>query len=142
MRLILFCIFFTIILQQSSFSQEIAGKIISSEEAENLFGPSEKTYKMKVSVIKIFAASSDYLYFNFTGAGPVITSQGKKLLYPADYQLKGDEIFYVYSTSLITELINNQETEYLLIEKRRDVLTITNGTSTLEYAMLCPPHCY
>jgi hypothetical protein len=142
MRKFTFTILCVFIFQVLIFSQEISGKIISSDEALNLFGEAEKSYKIEASLLKSFIESSEYLYFNFNSSKPVITTRNKEVLYPSGIHLNGQEVFHVYSSSIVNELLNLTEDKFVIIEKRKNVLTISSGSYTLEYALLCPPYCF
>jgi hypothetical protein len=133
--------FFFILFLQNSFPQEGPGKIISSKEADNLFGIPEQSYKISSSVLKVLAASNKYLYISFNSDEPVISNHGKESLFPIELPLQGDEIFHIYSSSLVKDLISLENSEFLLIEKRGEIVSLSGDNYTLEYSVLCPPIC-
>jgi hypothetical protein len=141
MRLI-FVFWLICMVSQPVSAQGISGEIINSREADELFGAPEKSFKIEISHFEKSAESSDYIYFNFDGEFPIVTNQKKEVIFSEEYRQTGDEVFQVYSSSILQELINKSQSDFLLIEKRKNVLTITGGSYTLEYGMLCPPNCY
>jgi hypothetical protein len=142
MRILIPFLFFIFILPELTFSQNISGKIITAEEADSLFGTPDKILKFESSALRKFAESSGYLYFNFSGTDLLIVNNKKEPLYPAEHKLQGNEIFTIYSSSVVKDLLSQGEYEYVEIQFRKDVLTISNGNYILEYGMLCPPYCY
>jgi hypothetical protein len=142
LRILIPFLFFICLLPECAFSQNISGKIITALEADSLFGTPDKIIKIETTVLRNFTRSSDYLYFNFSGTDLLIFNNKKEPLYPAEHILQGNEVFTIYSSSVVTELLSRGESEYAEIQLRKDVLTISSGSHTLEYGMLCPPYCY
>ena len=128
-------------LSPLAFSQVTAGKIIDSAEAENLFGKAEYGIQFAPALLKDYLQSSSYLFFSLNSKILFISNERKEILYPPHGVLKGDEVFHVYSSEVINELINKNSGSSVIIEKRKNVLTLTNGNFTLEFGYLCPPYC-
>ena len=47
----------------------------------------------------------------------------------------------MYSVTIVQQLLSDGNNPLTYVEKRQEVLTITNGIFTLEYSLLCPPCC-
>lgn len=136
--LLIFCF---LLIPQYSFSQAVAGKIITSSEADSLFGKPNYSIEFSTSQLSEYGKHSRYLFISISDRKILITGEDRKVLYPQNYVLAGSEIFHVYSTPVISELINNSPGKPLYIEVRKDVLTLTCGDFTLEFGFLCPPYC-
>ena len=71
-----------------------------------------------------------------------ILDDNRNVLTPIGVHVSNAEVFSVYSLSVIQQLISDGGSSVTFVEKRENVLTITNGNYTLEYAYLCPPFCW
>jgi hypothetical protein len=71
----------------------------------------------------------------------IILDNKRKILYPAGVQIASQEVFTVYSITMINELLSNVSTTPVRIEQRRDVLSISYGQMTMEVGTPCPPIC-
>jgi len=118
------------------------GKILNKEEANKLFGAVLVSKEIPSSTLKsLVNQSSKVIMFNFIQNDVYILGDNRKVLLPVGFSVSSSEVFHVYSTSIIQELLNNGNTPVTYIEQRKEVLTITNGDFTLEYSWICPPYC-
>jgi len=118
------------------------GKIISKEEANKLFGPVLVSKEIPSSTLKsLISQSAKVIMFNIMNNDVYILGDSRKVLLPAGLTINSSEVFHVYSTSIVHELLSNGSGPMTYIEKREKVLTITNGNFTLEYSIICPPFC-
>ncbi len=124
------------------------GKIFSVEEANALFGEvkSSKTIntkflrnvlnkskhyvrmKMKRNMMTIFEDTFDVESFNRKHKITAITVD--------------DSPEHIFSKETIKELIDLGGSDVTIIQDRGEVLTVTNGAYTLEFAVGCPPFCW
>jgi hypothetical protein len=140
MKKLLFAFFVAALMSINVFSQ---GKIISKEEANKLFGEVLVSKEIPTSALKALVnQSTKVVMFNFIKNDVYILGDNRKVLLPAGLSVSSSEVFHVYSTSIIQELLNNGNTPVTYIEQRKEVLTITNGDLTLEYSIICPPVCF
>ena len=51
------------------------------------------------------------------------------------------QVFHRFSKSIVKELLSLGKEEISYVEKRAEVLSITNGEFTLEMSDPCPPNC-
>lgn len=122
------------------FSQ---GKIISKTEADNLFGQVLITKQIPTENLKTFTNQSfNVLMINIINNDLYILDNNRNVLTPIGVHVSNAEVFSVYSLSVIQQLISDGGSSVTFVEKRKEVLTITNGNYTLEYSMLCPPFCF
>src|SRR4030042_4457518 len=133
MRKIIFLSFLFLSLGTLINAQTVAGKIISGIEAEQLFGKPEYSTEMSSSRLADYVRSSSMLFLYMTQEILVITNEKKEILFPEGYTLTGKELFHVYSSSVVNELLKKNSGDTIFIEMRKNVLTITNGDSTMEF---------
>lgn len=118
------------------------GKLFSKNEADKLFGEVLESYSFnKTELLKIITKSDSTVMFNFLNGSPVILGDHRKLLYPDTLVVSKEEKFYLYSKSIVEKLISLYDYEEIYIEQRENNLTLTNGNTTLEESMICPPFC-
>lgn len=123
------------------FPQTGPGKIITSAEADDLFGKPAVAVKLSTGLLNNFLASSSYLFFSFEDDRIIISNERKEILYPRGTSAKGNEIYHVFNSSVVAELLSRNPGEAVMIESRGSALTITNGGFTMEFGYLCPPYC-
>ncbi|MFC2103567.1 hypothetical protein ACFLSS_03975, partial [Bacteroidota bacterium] len=61
--------------------------------------------------------------------------------YPAGQSVGDAEVFTMFSKSVIKKLISDGGESTIYIEQRSEVLTVTNGSYTMESGVVCPPIC-
>ena len=139
MKKLLFAFSVVALMSINVYSQ---GKILNKEEANKLFGAVLVSKEMPTSTLKsLVDQSSKVVMFNFIKNDVYILGDNRKVLLPAGFSVSSSEVFHVYSTSIVQELLDNGNTPVTYIEQRKEVLTITNGDLTLEYSIICPPIC-
>lgn len=131
---------FTFILQSSGLSQ---GKLFTKEAADKEFGPVLKSIEIPVSTLSnLTTLTTNHLMFKIKNNQVIVLGKDRRVLYPSSTtQVNSDEVFTVFSLSVINELLSNGTGSSVIIEQRRDVLSITYGNMTLEYGVQCPPFC-
>ena len=136
-------LFFTVlVVTLISFYACPQGKILSKEEANKLFGTVLVSKEMPSSTLMSLAnKSTKVIMFNVIDNNIYIMDKNRKVLLPEGFAVSSSQEFHVFSTSIVHELLSNGNNPVTYIEKRKDVLTITNGNYTLEFAILCPPFC-
>lgn len=118
------------------------GKLFSKSEADKLYGKVLVSYSFNITeLIKIITMTDSTVMFNFLNDSPVILGDQRKLLYPDTLIVSEEEKFYLYSKSIVEKLISLYEYNEIYIEQREYSLTLTNGNTTLEESMICPPFC-
>jgi hypothetical protein len=118
------------------------GKIISAEEANKLFGPVENSISIKASeLFELIGNTTKSVMFNIIDNKIYILGDGRKVLYPAEAVVNPKVVFHHYSKEMVLEIINCNAEGELAVEQRKEVFTITNGASTLEWSTDCPPNC-
>lgn len=136
-----FQLFFVFILYSSIHAQTY-GKLYTKSEADNLYGPVLSSVTINTSDLNlIIEKANNYIMFNILNGKLVILGEGRHLLSPENIQVDEKAVFKMYSISLVKELLSKGQDKTTTIENRKNVLSITNGEYTLEYAADCPPNC-
>ena len=132
-------LFIFAVLSVQLFSQ---GKILSKENADQLFGTVLVSVEIPTSNLKMYTNQSlNVIMFKIMNNDLYILDNNRKVLLPDGYVVKSTEVFSLYSIEIVQQLLNDGNSSITYVEKRKDVLTITNGYFTLEYSVLCPPIC-
>lgn len=132
-------LFILVLLSVQLFPQ---GKILTKENANQLFGLVLVSREIPTETLKNFTNQSvNVIMFKLMNNDLYILDNHRNALLPLGVTINSTEVFYVYSTTIIQQLLADGNTPFTYVEKRKDVLTITNGEFTLEYAGLCPPYC-
>lgn len=136
-----FCLFFILLLSQTNTAQTI-GKIFSAEEADELFGKVLTSVNIEASTLQdLVEKTENVLMFGIFDSELVIAGEGRKVLYPEDYQLNDEDVMHVWTIDIITDLLDKGKQDVSTVEIRSEVMTITNGLYTLEISGWCPPIC-
>ncbi len=118
------------------------GMIISKENADELFGQVIVSIQIPSTELNTFATqSSDVLMFNILNNELYILDNKRNTLKPLGVTVNSTETFSVYSVEIVKKLLTDGNSTITYIEKRNEVLTMTNGIFTLEYSSFCPPYC-
>jgi hypothetical protein len=132
-------ILFTFICYSSATAQ---GQLFTKEDANQRFGPVLKSIDLPVSAFTgLTNQTSNHLMFRIQGNQPIVLDGKRNVLYPAGTVVNPQEVFTVYNISVINELLSNNSGEFISIEQRKDVLSISFGEMTMEVGTLCPPFC-
>lgn len=130
------------ILTVSGINIYSQGKIINKEEADRLFGPVISKKEIQTEKLKMLIhRSSEVVMFKILNDELYVLDNKRNALLPIGVTVSNAEEFSIYSISIVDKLFAEGNSVSTHIEKRKDVLTMTNGNYTLEYALLCPPFC-
>ena len=127
------------------------GKIFTTEDANNLFG--NVIYSVKIDadlLINLLNKTEKNIMFGLINKNLIILGDNRKLIYPEKAQYKESDVFTVYSTDVVKELLSDtilrkqydNEHETVQVEQRREVLSVSTDTQTLETGSKCPPSCF
>ena len=121
----------------------VVGKIISKTDADQLFGPVLQSVSISSAELQNLAQKTpDHILFNFINGQLVILNGTRATaLYGSTASVSPSTTFHLYSTSQLLQLIKLGQSATTNVELRKNVLSITNGSETLEYATICPPNC-
>ena len=118
------------------------GIIYTTEEAEKQFGSVQSSEEISSTELKSFLTqTTKYLMFKIIEDALYILGDGRSVLYPSESYIDPEEVFAVYSKSIVNELMKTGGEETNAVENRNGLITITNGEYTLDSANWCPPIC-
>lgn len=118
------------------------GKILTKENADQLFGPVIVSKEIPTETLKMYTNQSvNVIMFKLMNNDIYILDNNRNALLPLGVTINSTEVFSMYSVTIVQQLLSNGNSPFTTVEKRKDVLTITNGMFTLEYSLLCPPFC-
>jgi len=88
--------------------------------------------------------------FGLINKNLIILGDNRRLIYPEKAEYKESDVFTVYSTDVVKELLSDtilrkqydNEHETVQVEQRREVLSVSTDTQTLETGSKCPPSCF
>lgn len=141
MEKIKFLLVLSLIISSISFSQEI-GKIISLNEAEEIFGKVLEEQSISVDVLKnVLNNTIKCVMFNINNSDLTILGDNRMLLYSTNTFIENNDVFHLFSKSKCEELLRLGENKICLFQKREKAFTIENGQYILEYSIPCPPKC-
>lgn len=140
----LFLVFFLALGCKVSVAQTVAGKVFLKEEADKLFGPVLQSVTMTSAQFQsILKQSGNFLKLRFDGPDLSILSNERRVLFQTGSlrTFAATEQLKVYSASVIKELLSKGQSATITIERRENVMSVTNGNYTMEEAACCPPDC-
>jgi hypothetical protein len=126
------------------------GKIYTPEDANKLFGNVIFSVDINTTALSSLLEKTDkYIMFGLINKQLIIVDNKRHLLYPDKAEYKDTDVFTVFSTDVIMKLLtgktlnkdSNGGAENISIEQRREVLSISTVSQTLETGSKCPPYC-
>ncbi len=126
----------------SCSSTQQAGKIYTNTEAYQQFGVVITSGEIPAEKVKeLLTKTENTIMFGIVNKTPIILDNNRKLLYPEKADYKDTDVFTAYSISIIKELFAKSNEKKLIIEQRREVLSVSLGNYTLKTGLKCPPFC-
>jgi hypothetical protein len=118
------------------------GEILTKENADQLFGPVLVSKEIQTEILKMYTnQSANVIMFKLMNNDLYILDNNRNALLPLGVTINSTEVFSMYSVAIVQQLLSDGNNPFTYVEKRNDVLTITNGEFTLEYSLSCPPIC-
>jgi len=134
-------VLFLMMISEFSYGQTY-GKLFLKADAEQYYGTVAKSFQFSTKEIFSFLKQTDkVLMFNITDNKLFILGDGMKSIYPDSVVVSKKEVYRVFNTSIIRELISKGKSKTINFEKRNSVLTISDGEYLLELSGFCPPIC-
>lgn len=121
---------------------QVHGELFTKEQADAEFGPVIKSIEIPVNILnQVVTQTNDRLMFKIMDDQLIILDSNRNTLYPAGRIVNSQEVFSMFSISLIKDMLSQGSGASVFIEQRMEVLSITYGLMTLEIATPCPPIC-
>jgi hypothetical protein len=126
------------------------GKIYAPEEANKLFG--NVIYYVNINsntLSELLNKTDKSIMFGLIDRQLIILDNHRNIIFPENTEFKETDVFTVYSTNVVMELLSGKalnkqidgESDSVSIEQRREVLSVSTETNTLESGLKCPPLC-
>ena len=121
----------------------VVGKLYSKAEATQIYGNVTQSISINSQLLKKIAdKAGKYIMFYYKNGTLKIFNEKRIELYPTEGGvIDTKEPLRYFSVSKIAELLTSGNSDICTVELRQDVLTITSGMGTLEFAQYCPPFC-
>ena len=125
----------------------VVGKFYTKQEANITFGKVKTSISIKISdLTKALESVKDYVLFTIKNNQVIVRDQKRNSTGYENVKISKNEMLYIFSKSLVLQLLQNSTADALnggavLVELRDGVLSLTNGETTLEMSMFCPPIC-
>ena len=126
-----------------SYPQNIVGKIYSNSEANTIYGSVLNSVPISsIQLYNLTIKTKNYLMFRIFNKNLTILGDNRIVLYPENTVINPQDVFRFFSISLIQKIIKDGNGSMTFIELRNNgIITITNGSYTMEVSAECPPFC-
>lgn len=142
---------FILLIQAVLFSltnAQIAGKLFTKSEADQLFGNVIESVELDLNTAKnLMNLTSKDLLFKIQNNQLIVLDGNRNVIYPENFRMSVNEndVYKRCSISVYSELLNQKlglrSNETVKFEQRSEVFSITYGETTLEQLVTCPPIC-
>jgi len=140
-RLLIVLSVFVFVLNINCFGQ-VYGKLFTRAAANEKFGSVIDSVELSVKNFqKLLNQTDNYAMFKIVNDTIIILDQNRQVLYPEGLKITAEEVFTMYSKSVIEDLISIGDSKSVFFEQRSKVLSVTIGHVTMEVGGLCPPIC-
>jgi len=130
-----------VILNFQAFGQSY-GIIIEKSEADELFGIVLHENRITIAEMEsILSKTENFIMFYQNEEEIIIKGDGGKIIYSNTSEKSDDLIFSNFSKNLLSELLLSANEDYISLESRINVFSISTSRFTLEFSMPCPPDC-
>ena len=121
----------------------VVGKKFTKAEANVLFGKVIGSVQLSRKDLQTACANAkDYVLFKVKNSRAYLLNEKRtSLLADQKIELAPTETTYAFSTSVVEDFLASSTAETLSVEVRAEVLTVSDGLSTLEFSSVCPPYC-
>ena len=118
------------------------GEIFSAESANQNFGPVQNSIQLPVSIIKpLLSITGTSIMFKIINNQVVILDSHRNVIYPQAHTINPDEVFTLYTTSVLKDLLDQGSESNIEIQERTSVLSVGYSDRVLESGTNCPPNC-
>ena len=117
------------------------GKLFTEAEANELFGPVLEQVEITPAELRAsINHQGDYTLFNIIDGELVISNESRTVVTVSN-KIDDRTPMYVYSNSMIDELLAKGEGNKVQVRLHAQVLSIAFGPIILEMGPVCPPFC-
>jgi hypothetical protein len=134
--LLIFC------LSSSSTFSQTYGEIFTNTEANQKFGRVLISVALPTSSLQgLLNRTNNFIMFKIIDGEVFVLDKNRNVLYPEGKTFNSQEVFTMFSISVMNELLNLGNKDIVLVEQRSSVLSVSNGGFTLEVGVFCPTFC-
>ena len=118
------------------------GEIFTNKEANQKFGRVLKSVTLPTSsLLGLLNRTNNFIMFKIIEGEVIVLDKNRNVLYPEGKTINSQEVFTMYSVSVMNELLSLGSNAKVFVEQRSTVLSISYGGYTLEFGTICPPFC-
>jgi hypothetical protein len=118
------------------------GEIFTRTAADQQFGAVLESVSISTITLKqLMTQTQKSLMFKIIDGVLYILDDRREVIYPSNQSVGAEVPFALYSLSIITDLLDQGDQSTTYVQRRSEVLTVTNGEYTMEVAAWCPPIC-
>jgi len=129
-------------LTSTSTLSQTYGEIFTNTEANQNFGPVLESVPLLASTLqRLLNQTDNYIMFKIIDGDVIILDSRRNVIYPIGKSINSQDIFTIFSVSVINELLGKTTNTKFFVEQRTKVLSISYGGYTLEVGSFCPPFC-
>jgi hypothetical protein len=123
-------------------STPVIGKIYRKTQADSLYGPVLFSFEIPTAQLQsMLTKTNNLVMFKYDTNRFLVADNNRKVMNFSDAAVSADETMRVFSVSKVQELIKLGLGSVTKIEKRENVISLTNEAYTLEFGVTCPPYC-
>lgn len=134
------------------------GQIISSDEANQLYGTPENTVRIYSTVVESLLDTHEYIMIKIDGDKVNVLGKNRAPVIQ-QFEVEDQDVYFVFESKTLKELLLLGSENESYIELRisgsnaqnkagdsitadGEIITVTNGTVTLIPPFCCPPYCF
>lgn len=123
-------------------SAQVIGEIFTAEEADSLFGDVMESIDIPTTEVERYLdICGDKIMFRLENGVLHVLDEHRNILASDQEYIDEQVVFKVYSRSRVEELILKGGMDICTFENRKTVFSVTNGGTTMEKSIPCPPYC-
>ncbi|HSH51838.1 MAG TPA: hypothetical protein VK982_08975, partial [Bacteroidales bacterium] len=134
------------------------GQIISSDEANQLYGSPENTVRIYSTVVESLLDTHEYIMIKIEGDNVNVLGKNRAPVIQ-QFEVEDQDVYFVFESKILKELLQLGTENESYIELRivgstaqnkdgntitsdGEITTVTNGENSLIPAFVCPPTCF
>ena len=125
-----------------NYFAQVYGELFTNSEAGQKFGPVLVSVKVPTETVQdLLNQTYNYIMLKIVNNSVIVLDNNRNSIYPREKSINAEDVFTLFSVSIVNDLLSNGNHPYVYVEQRSEVLTISYGEYTLELGSICPPFC-
>ncbi len=138
----IFSMLLILCLSSTSSLSQTYGELFTNTEANKKFGRVLKSISLPTSSLQgLLNRTNNFVMFKLIDGEVFVLDKKRNILYPKGRTINSQEVFTVFSISVINELLSLGNKDMVQVEQRSSVLSVSSGGFTMEVGAFCPPIC-